>query len=203
MDAVRRWQRAVGLPPTGAVDASQIVYGAGPLRIDQYSVRVGDPASGPILSTTGTEKVVTVPVRVTEAGWAVAGAAVTVQLPDGRTVAGVVETVGTDVATGEPSGGTDPVGQATIPVTVTIADQAALTTFERAPVTVRYVVLEHRDVLAVPVVALVALAEGGYGLQVVDQPHHYIPVQVGLFADGFVEVSGPGVHEGLPVELPI
>jgi hypothetical protein len=57
------------------------------------------------------------------------------------------------------------------------------------------------DVLAVPVEALLALAEGGYGVEVVDAPGrtHLVGVDTGTFADGWVEVSGTDVSVGLEV----
>ena len=59
------------------------------------------------------------------------------------------------------------------------------------------------DVLTVPVAALVALAEGGYGLQVVDgATSRFVAVETGLFASGRVEVSGAGVAEGATVGMP-
>jgi hypothetical protein len=58
-----------------------------------------------------------------------------------------------------------------------------------------------RDVLAVPVAALLALAGGGYGLEVVAPggAHHLVAVSAGLFAGGQVQVSGPGISEGTRV----
>jgi hypothetical protein len=47
-------------------------------------------------------------------------------------------------------------------------------------------------VLAVPVDAVLALAEGGYALEVVDEAGrtHLVGVELGVFADGMVEVRG-------------
>ena len=54
--------------------------------------------------------------------------------------------------------------------------------------------------LAVPVSALVALLEGGYAVQVDDAGQlRYVGVQLGLFANGLVEVSGTGLAEGQKV----
>jgi multidrug efflux system membrane fusion protein len=51
--------------------------------------------------------------------------------------------------------------------------------------------------------ALLALAEGGYGLQLVEGGGtRYIAVQTGLFADGRVEVSGSGLTAGMRVGVP-
>jgi len=58
-------------------------------------------------------------------------------------------------------------------------------------------------VLTVPVAALLALAEGGYGLEVVDGGRSSITaVETGLFADGRVEVSGSGIAAGTTVGVP-
>ena len=70
-------------------------------------------------------------------------------------------------------------------------------------VTVRYVARQRPDVLTVPVNALLALSEGGYGLEVVsDSTATVVAVEVGMFADGRVEVAGPGLAEGTTVGVP-
>ena len=58
-----------------------------------------------------------------------------------------------------------------------------------------------RDVLAVPVSALLALAGGGYGVEVVapSGAHHLVGVTTGLFAGGQVQVSGAGITAGTKV----
>ena len=58
---------------------------------------------------------------------------------------------------------------------------------------------EATGVLSVPVTALLATAGGGYAVQEAGAPHSLIPVTTGLFAAGYVEISGPGVHPGLAV----
>ena len=59
----------------------------------------------------------------------------------------------------------------------------------------------HDDVLAVPVSALVALLEGGYAVEVVDDDgsRRYVAVETDLFDDGWVEVRGDGLSEGQSV----
>jgi hypothetical protein len=72
-------------------------------------------------------------------------------------------------------------------------------------------------VLTVPVAALTALAEGGYGLELADGGDdgggeedgragdgsgRFVAVKTGLFAGGRVEVSGPAVREGMKVRIP-
>jgi hypothetical protein len=58
-------------------------------------------------------------------------------------------------------------------------------------------------VLAVPVSALVALAGGGYAVEVVHgSARQLIAVQTGLFSDTLVQVSGAGLVAGTNVEVP-
>lgn len=56
-------------------------------------------------------------------------------------------------------------------------------------------------VLAVPVTALLALAGGGYGVDVVTGPgrDRLVGVTTGVFAGGRVQVSGPGIAAGTRV----
>ena len=53
-------------------------------------------------------------------------------------------------------------------------------------------------VLAVPVSALLALAGGGYGLEVVEPSgaHRLVGVHTGVFAGSQVQVSGPQIAAG-------
>ena len=74
---------------------------------------------------------------------------------------------------------------------------------DQAPVSVNIVSAQAREVLAVPVSALVALASGGYAVEVAHgTARELIPVQAGLFSGSLVQVSGPGVSPGLEVEVP-
>ena len=78
------------------------------------------------------------------------------------------------------------------------------------PVTLRVVDESVPDAFVVPTTALVALAEGGYALEVVTSPAtattvavtRLIAVEPGLFTDGFVVVTGHEVAEGLEVVVP-
>ncbi len=62
---------------------------------------------------------------------------------------------------------------------------------------------QAHGVLAVPVSALVALAGGGYAVQVIeDGAPHLAGVHTGLFSSSLVQVSGAGLRAGLKVEVP-
>ncbi|MFE5487313.1 peptidoglycan-binding protein [Streptomyces sp. NPDC056527] len=196
--AVKRWQKALGLPRTGTVAVGDVVYSSGTVRIGKATVRLGSPVGENALAHTGTARKVVVDTSAHEASWAVRGTAVTIELPDARSVRGRVAAVGTEATAAEGAGENG--GPPTIPVTVTVEDQKSLGKLESGPVTVTYVGRERKDVLTVPVAALVALAEGGHGLETADGT--FVAVKTGLFADGDVEVSGPAVREGLKVRIP-
>jgi peptidoglycan hydrolase-like protein with peptidoglycan-binding domain len=201
--AVKRWQRDLELSETGKVEVGRIVYADGPLRVAEQKVRVGAAATGEVLSYTSNTKVVTVEARTIELGWAVKGAKVNVTLPDGKRMTGTVSNVGVEATAGEEQA---PAADqpATVPVTIGLEDQRALGRFDKAPVDVTYVLQERKDVLAVPVAALLALSEGGYGLELVSTGGKttLVAVRTGLFADGLVEVSGSGLRDGLTVGMP-
>ena len=47
--------------------------------------------------------------------------------------------------------------------------------------------------LSVPVTALLAVSGGTYAVQEAAAPHRLLPVTTGLFAAGYVQISGPGI----------
>jgi peptidoglycan hydrolase-like protein with peptidoglycan-binding domain len=198
--AVKRWQKDLGLAETGTVERAQVVSAPGAVRIAEHLVRVGASATGDMVSYTGNTRVVDVAASAGEAAWAAKGTGVTVALPGGGTVAGKVTSVAAPAAAGEaPAADAPP----TVEITIAIANQKALGKVEKGPVTVRYVAQKSEDVLTVPVSALLALAEGGYGLEVVSPTGpRVVTVEVGLFAEGRVEVSGDGLADGAQVGVP-
>ncbi|WP_426508425.1 peptidoglycan-binding protein [Dactylosporangium sp. McL0621] len=195
-DAVRDWQEDLGLPETGTVELGRIVVAPDAVRVGEVKAHAGDNAAGPILQWTGSTRLVTVQLDVTEQRLAAVGADATVKLPDDREVPGKISAIGA-VATASVQNNQTKV---TVDVTVTVADQTRLGTYDAAPVRVTLVSQQRQDVLIVPVNALVALAEGGYGLQLVSGgTTRTIAVKTGLFASGRVEVSGPDLAPGLTV----
>jgi peptidoglycan hydrolase-like protein with peptidoglycan-binding domain len=214
--AVKRWQRDLGVPTTGTVEVAAVVYAAGPVRVAARTARLGAAATGAVITCTPDTKVVTAEVPAATAGWAAVGARVTVELPNGRSTAGVVRSVGDDAAVPQGTGGenagantgADSPGAgrgttATVLVRVSIADQKATGTLASGPVRIRHTVQERREVLTVSVAALVAPIEGGYAVETDEGGEsRLIPVTTGLFADGRVEIRGDGVTEGLRVRVP-
>ncbi|MFE0652848.1 peptidoglycan-binding protein [Streptomyces sp. NPDC059534] len=195
--AVKRWQKALGVPETGRVGLGDVVYASGRVRLGPAGVRLGAAAGDNALTYTGTTRKVVVNASAQEASWAVRGTPVTIGLPDGSPVKGEVASVGRQAAAPEGGAGDAP---PTVPVTITVPDQRALGRLESGPVTVEYTGRKREDVLTVPVAALVALAEGGHGLETADG--RFVAARTGLFADGMVEVSGPALHAGMKVRIP-
>lgn len=193
--AVRDWQEKLGLPESGVVELGRVVMAPAAIRVGAVKGRLGDNATAPVLDWTGPTRQVTVKLDVTRQDLATVGDQATVKLPDGATVPGTIAAIGA-VATVQPG----PPSIVTVDVTVTLASQEKLGAYSSAPVDVTLVADRRDDVLIVPVSALVALAEGGYGLQLVDGGTvRTVAVTTGLFAAGRVEVSGPEIREGLTV----
>jgi peptidoglycan hydrolase-like protein with peptidoglycan-binding domain len=200
--AIKRWQESRGLDETGEIPPGQVRFLPwGSLRVASLTAQVGTPGSAPLMTVTSTTKQVTVQLDATLAHLVRPGQTITVELPGGTTTKARVSTVGT-VATA-PSGTSSPTPgteqTTTVPVTATLSDQRATGSLDQAPVTVEIVTQSRHDVLSVPVTALLALAEGGYGVEVArpDGGRQLVPVRTGLFsADGNVEVSGAGLRAG-------
>lgn len=134
------------------------------------------------------------------------GATIDVVFPDGTEQTGIVTDVGNVATNTSGTPGENPSVTITIEVDG-IPDSAA--SFVEIPVTLRVVAEEIPDAFVVPVSALLALAEGGYALEVVTgtapdgtATTSLVAVEVGLFSDGFVEVTGEDLAAGLEVVVP-
>jgi hypothetical protein len=191
LDAAQSWQRDLGLPAPGFVSPARAIVVDGPGRVSALTARPGDLAAGDLFTVTGTGKVVSVPVAVTDAGPIKVGAAVSVLLPNGGTTPGVVRSIGTVVQSVGPGEAPE------VAVTIRLTRAADVAEVDAAAVQVRFTTAARKQVLTVPVGALVALREGGYALQ--RRAGTLVAVRTGMFAGGLVEVSGAQVTEGLAV----
>jgi len=201
-DAVKEWQEDLGLDETGRVELGRVVFAPGAIRVDSVKASLGGQISPgqDVLTYTGTSRVITVQVGIGDQRLAKQGTTVSVKLPDGKQVDGTIQRVYTVIeASDDPNG--DP--ETKIEAQVTLKDAKAAAGLDIASVEVTFTAAEHKDVLTVPVAALVALAEGGYGVEVVNgSSSHYVKVETGLFAGGRVEVTGDGIAEGVIVGMP-
>jgi peptidoglycan hydrolase-like protein with peptidoglycan-binding domain len=209
--ALRRWQAAVGVTVTGTLAPGDVAYAPGPLRVTQVAAKLGGtPQPGqPVASGTTTVRQVTAQLPVTLEYLVHAGDPVTVTLPDGSSTArGVVTSVGhvatvASASNDQGPGGGGPPQPATITLRVRLHNPRAGGAVDAAPVTVNITSARASNVLAVPVSALVALAGGGYAVEVIEGPsRRLVPVRTGLFANTRVQVSGRGLAPGKRVQVP-
>jgi multidrug efflux system membrane fusion protein len=207
--AVKRWEKATGRTEDGTVEPGEVVFQPAAVRVASRSATVGSPAQpgAAVLQVTATTRSITVELSALKAVKVKAGDAVGITLPDRASVDGVVASIGTTASAdddGAPDGQGDGSTESKVKLTVTVADQAKLGTFEEAPVDVRLTKETAKGVLAVPVAALLALAEGGYAVEVVDPSSttRLVAVETGLFAGTFVEVRSPDLQAGAKVVVP-
>ena len=126
-------------------------------------------------------------------------AAATIVLPDGRRVAATITEAWTVIEAGQGNGSPTTKVEAVL----TPTDESTIAGLGQLSVDAVFTRAERKDVLTVPVAALVVLREGGYGVEVIDgETGHYVAVKTGLFADGRVEVTGSGIAEGTTVGMP-
>jgi peptidoglycan hydrolase-like protein with peptidoglycan-binding domain len=199
--AVRDWQDDLGLTETGVVDPARVVYASGPVRVETRKAEIGAQVQpgAELLTVTGTDRLAVVDLDVDDQRLATVGAAVTVTPSGGTAAPGRITAAETIVVPGE--------GQQedTTKVEVTVGFPAgkAPKGLDQASVTVAFTAARRKNVLTVPVAALLALAEGGYGVQVVDAAAtRIVAVQTGLFAAGRVEITGDGLTEGMTIGVP-
>lgn len=197
--AVKDWQDDLGIKETGSVEAGQIVYTDGKVRVDSLSVQRGTVVGSgtEIEKITGTSPLATVLLDSSSGRLAKKDAAVQIKLSDGKVVPGKIFKVKTLVAKADD-------GQSeTTKYQVTISFDDEIKTQGAAAVSVGFTAGQRPDVLTVPVAALVALAEGGYGVQLVEgSTTKFVAVETGLFADGKVEITGTGLQAGAKVVVP-
>jgi multidrug efflux pump subunit AcrA (membrane-fusion protein) len=102
--------------------------------------------------------------------------------------------------TPRPADEQDPTSQPGFTASIAIDDLAAIGAVDSGQVEVEFTTGAREGVLAVPVGALLALAEGGYAVEVVEGgKRRLIAVTTGLFANDLVEVSGEGLSAGMTV----
>jgi hypothetical protein len=200
--ALRKLQGAIGQDKSGDLDLGQVIFvPVDRLRVTEVSGTVGGAAASgqAALTASSINRQISVSLRATRQGNVKVGDQVVITLPNGRTTAGKVSVVG-KVAT------KDDDGNITVPVLITPLKPKDTGELDNAPVQVAIVSETVKNVLTVPVNALLALAGGGYAVEVVDASgaHRLIAVKTGLFDDdaGRVEVSGAGLAQGQNVVVP-
>jgi len=197
--AVERWQAASGQPATGLLPLGTVAFEPGPITIGSHQVEVGsNVVSGAAVAdtaTTGFVATFTLPNDVHTV--LQVGQSVDVTLPDYTTTKGTITAIGTvtDASTGAVS------FTGTVSVPDPGRDHGIV---DQAPIKVKASQVIARNVLVVPAAALVSHVDGRYEVAVVaaDGSTRTVPVEVGVSANGSVEVRGDGVAEGTRVVVP-
>ncbi len=210
--AVERWEDALGrAAPDGRVELGDLAFAAGPVRVGTISADVGTRVQegSTVLQATPTDHVVTVDLDASRSNELEPGTKVGLTMPDGAETTGTVATIGTeaDASEDQQEGGLVPGGSGgpTVPVTITLDDPAAAAAFDTGAVDVAIERSREDGATAVPVLALLALAEGGYAVQLpgaADAPGRLVGVEIGTYADGWVGVTGDGIEPGVEVVVP-
>lgn len=205
--AVLAWEEALGrFTPDGVVELGDVVFAPEPVRVSAISAAVGSQvqAGSPVIEVGSTVKVVSADVGVDATANLTPGTSVDIELPDRTDTTGTVTDVGnptTAQATTGPGGATP-----TVKVTVALDDPAAAGDVDTGAVEITAERSRVDDAIATPVTALLALVEGGYAVEVVDESsqtgRRLVGVEVGAYAEGYVQVQGDGVEPGVEVVVP-
>lgn len=191
--AVRSWQKALGEPePSGEIGRGDVVFQPAAVRVVAANAALADQvgADKPVLTVASTTPVVRAQLDKGDQALAKPGTRVEITLPGGGAATGQVS------ATPAPESENAPPG---IPVEITL-DGGVPPGDTTGTSSVRFIQDSRRGVLTVPVEAVVALREGGYGLQIVqDSTTRMVRVDAGMSADGRIEVTGDGLAEGMKV----
>jgi peptidoglycan hydrolase-like protein with peptidoglycan-binding domain len=230
--AIDEWQRTRGVPETGFLPLGSVAFLPGPVRVTAQRAIPGTPVQPgtAVLDLTSNGLVVNVPLDPSLRQLVRVGDRVQVQLPEGQTTPGTVSQIGADTtaaaggqstsaasssgtsapgagggsgqATAGSSSQTSGGAPASVPVTVSLDRPSDARGLDQVPVQVSITDTVHRNVLAVPIGALVALANGGYAVAV-DQgtTRTLIAVTPGVFDGNRVEVSSSQLQPGMRVEV--
>ena len=156
------------------------------------------------ISSTGIE--VVFQIDASDQDMVSLGNEVKVELPSGEKINATISFIDSVVTQGQNGD--------FIEVKLDISSSEEFKVYDQAPVDVFVISEISEDVLFVPVNALIALAEGGYALEIYNGDTEvsvfegisgvdtsYVGVEIGVFTDGFVEVSG-NISEGMIVVVP-
>jgi peptidoglycan hydrolase-like protein with peptidoglycan-binding domain len=205
--AVERWQLANGYPETGEIDLGRVVFLPSAILVGAQSTAPGQaatPGQQPYQASTD-RRTVTVPLNPNLPSVHV-GEAISIVLPSSATTPGTAVSIGPAPAApssggsnGNSTGTTST--SATDVLTVRPDRPGATGTGGGVPVQVSLATQSVSGVLAVPVTALLALAGGGYGVEIVtgQGTDRLVGVQTGIFAGGQVAITGPGIAAGTKV----
>ncbi len=215
--AVEAMQSLMGVSVTGKLSFKDILFIPGP-SVVQYSsshTELGAMivTTNPVLGLIPIEKVieksgepevtkslqkVNSSIEVANQDLVGVGLSVSIELPDENIIAGTISDIG-EIAV-IPLGNQ---GEPYLEIVIAIDEVESFPEWTGATVTVSVTKKLASDVLAAPVTSLLAVLGGGYAIEIIENGlTKLVPVSVGLYADGYVEIDGDGIKEGTEVIVP-
>jgi peptidoglycan hydrolase-like protein with peptidoglycan-binding domain len=198
-EAVKRWQKALGVRQTGKVELGRVaVLPYGDVWVEEVVAKLGAAAGsgGAVLKVTTTDVYVTVKPEEEQLPQLPPGSKVTVELDAGGRAQGKIVSISRDTGQSGEDGGPGGPDEAKPIVSIRLIDQKKATdALDSGRISATVTVPEEKadNVLVVPVTALLAMTGGGYGVEVVkpgSAEPQLVPVEVGLIVANRAEVAG-------------
>ncbi len=220
-DSIARMQKDYGFQETGRFAFGEVLFVPGPSFIEASqtfpSVGVAISQNSTLVFLTPMQEVetkiaddggfseviaslqgVSTQIDVSDQELLSVGSEVEIELPDEQTIMGTVSLVG-EVAVIPQDGQGNPY----LEVEIDLLEGIDYRRWTGAQVNISATKSVASNVLAAPVTSLLALLGGGYALEVVDSgTSRLVAVEIGTYADNWVEVRGAGLDENTEVIIP-
>lgn len=201
-DALETWETDLGYADDdidGVLQLDQVVYVPAATTIDTIDIERGDEITRgtAIGSTNEPTQVVSTEIAVADRDQLTLGTVVAVELPDSSLVDGEVTWVAASSTTPQGVPDADPV----VAVEITLSDvPESIATFDEVDVEIQIVDSIAEGVVTVPAAAIISTGSA-FAVEIVDGTTiRQVEVETGMFADGFVEVTG--IEAGTAVVVP-
>ena len=215
--AIENMQSVLRLPITGKLEFREVLFipGNSVVQYSEFHTEIGTSIvpTNPVLSLITIEKVISKPgavdvtrslqkvntsIEVVNKDLVDLDLVVSIELPDENVISGTISDIG-DIAV-IPQGNQ---GEPYLEIVVSLEDTESYPEWTGASVTVSVTKKLASNVLAAPVTSLLAILGGGYAIEVIENgSSKLVPVSVGLYADGWVEINGEGINVGTEVVVP-
>ena len=219
---ISRMQSSLGLTTNGSLSFGEVIFmpgssvigsntqfpQTGSMVTDKITLLTLTPlqsvsttimSNGDVIEGATSLQRVSTQIDVADQTLVAVGTNVKIELPNNQLVDGRVASVG-DVAI-VPSG--NQAGNPYLEVTIDIVGTEDLQQWTGASVVVSVTESVASNVLSAPITGLLALLGGGYALEVAENTGtRLVAVELGVYADNWVEISGNGLDENTLVVVP-
>ncbi|MFE6734723.1 peptidoglycan-binding protein [Microbacterium sp. NPDC057650] len=193
-DAIKKWQKSLGLERTGSIEMGRIVFSTADVRVAAHKAAVGAPAGASVLGVTGTSKQISAEVDPDLRAVATVGSTVRIVLPNGEETTGKITSIGTPTEQDDQTSGEK---KLKLPLTIVLDDPKAADGLDDVTVNVIITRVKAEDALQVPVLALLARPGGANAVEVQrGKKNKVVEVTLGVFADGMVQITDGDLEEG-------